>query len=128
MGSHGSTHNAGVSPNFNVYLPSVSGFSGDQRTADAVSNRLVQLSLDDSDHSSESAKKKDKKSGISRTVEDLVLSEIDWPHLYVYRGQDRKPAIYNDLTLAEFIFGYILMINNPRSMLDKELMLHTLAI
>ena len=67
VGSHGSTHNAGVSPNFNAssgvssnfngYLLSVSGFRGDQRIADAVSNRLVQLGLDDSDHSSESAKK-----------------------------------------------------------------------
>ena len=71
-------------------------------------------------------KKKGKKSGVSRTVEDQVLREIDWPHLYVYRGQDRKPATYNDLTLAEFIFGYISMIDNPRNMLDKELMLQTL--
>ena len=136
VGSHGSTHNAGVSPylnassgvssNFNGYLPSVSGFRGDQRIADALSNRLVQLGLDDSDHSSESAKKKGKKSGVSRTVEDQVLREIDWPHLYVYRGQDRKPATYNDLTLAEFIFGYISMIDNPRNILDKELMLQTL--
>ena len=126
VGSHGLTHNAGVSTNFNGYMPSVSGFRGDQRIADAVSNRLVQLGLDDSDHSSESAKKKGKKSGISRTVEDQVLREIDWPHLYVYRGQDRKPATYNDLTLAEFIFGYISMINNPRNMLDKEFMLQTL--
>ena len=124
--SYGAMPGAGVYSNSNGYLPSVSGFRNDQRINDAVNSRLVQLGLDDSDHSSESAKKKGKKSGISRTVEDQVLREIDWPHLYVYRGQDRKPATYNDLTLAEFIFGYISMINNPRNMLDKELMLHIL--
>ena len=47
------------------------------------------------------------KSGRSRTCEDIVVKEIDWPHYYVYRGHTRKPATYEDLSIAEFAYGFV---------------------
>ena len=48
------------------------------------------------------------------------------PHLYVYRGADRRPAQYNELTLAEFVHGYLSMMDNPRNNLSREVMLNIL--
>ena len=55
-----------------------------------------------------------------------MIRDIDWPHLYVYRGTDRRPAQYNELTLAEFVHGYLSMIDNPRNNLSREVMLNIL--
>ena len=67
--------------------------------------------------------KKGKRSGISRTVEDMVVYEIDWPHFYVYRGQERKPIQYAQITQSEFMYGFLAMLDNPRNTMDKEVML-----
>ena len=58
-------------------------------------------------------KRRGRRSRLSRTVEGQV--HIDWPHFYVYRGADREPTQFMELTLAEFTFGYLAMIDNPRS-------------
>ena len=52
--------------------------------------------------------------------------DIDWPHLYVYRGADRRPAQYSELTLAEFVHGYLSMLDNPRNNFSREVMLNIL--
>ena len=115
--------------NYGHYLPDVDQLRANQQMSDSVSQRMVDLGLyeDGADNSSDSAdRRKGKKSGLSRTVEDRVLREIDWPHFYIYRGQDRRSPHFGELTLAEFLFGFLSMVNNPRNNLNKELMLSIL--
>ena len=47
------------------------------------------------------------KSGRSRTSEDIVIRQVDWPHFNVFKGPSRKAAEYDSLSIAEFVFGYL---------------------
>ena len=58
------------------------------------------------------------------TLFSLLLRHVQYePVEYIYRGQDRQPTTFGELTLAEFVYGFISMIDNPRNLFDKELML-----
>ena len=77
-----------------------------------VKNRMAELKLltndeSDEDGTTESRKRKSKKSGRAKTVDDIVIREVDWPHYHVYRGPDRRAARYEDLTVPEFVFGFL---------------------
>ena len=63
---------------------------------------------------------------MSSTVEDQIVNEIDWPHFYIYRGQERKPIQYTQITQSEFTYGFLAMLDNPRNYMDRELMLSIL--
>ena len=52
------------------------------------------------------------KSGRSRTSEDIVKRQVDWPHFNVFKGPSRKAAEYDSLSIAEFVFGYLAMPSN----------------
>ena len=111
----------------NNALPTLSSLRDNERIEDCVSRRLAEIGLDDEsgEYFSETQKtKRGKRSGLSRTVEDQVLGEIDWPHFYIYRGADRKPTLFNDLTLAEFNFGLLVILDSPRSVFNREVMLN----
>ena len=89
--------------------------------------RLAQLRLGDTTDESEeeqckSTTKKGKKSGRARTVQDIVVKDIDWPHFYVYRGSDRKPASYEDLSIPEFVYGYTTQMTEEKDGTIKEKM------
>ena len=107
-------------------VPSVSSLRQDRHIDQCVARRLAELGIHDDYYEidSESTKRKrGKRSGISRTVEDMVVNEIDWPHFYVYRGQERKPIQYAQITQSEFMYGFLAMLDNPRNTMDKEIML-----
>ncbi len=78
-----------------------------------VRARMAELGIRDDDpdvtlgDTTTRGKSSSKKSGRSRTAEDIVVRDIDWPHFYVYRGPDRRPAGYSDLSIPEFVFGYL---------------------
>ena len=64
-----------------------------------VKNRMAELKLltddeSDEDGTTESRKRKSKKSGRAKTVDDIVIREVDWPHYHVYRGPDHRAARY----------------------------------
>ena len=94
-----------------------------------VARRLRELGDDEQDDSAHGATaaplttKKGKRSGQVRTVEDIVIREVDWPHLNVYRGAARRPVKYGDMTVTEFVYGYLQMIHNPRNRFDKDVMM-----
>ena len=94
--------------------------------ADAVSRRLAELGLDDEldvdDSETSNFRRRTRRSGMARTVEDQVLVEIDWPHFHLYRGNDRRPARFNELTPIEFAYGFMMMLNNPQSRFDRVVM------
>ena len=47
------------------------------------------------------------KSGRGRTTNDLVLRRVPWPHHGVYKGQAPKPAMFDTLSIPEFVSGYL---------------------
>ena len=61
-----------------------------------------------------SAGKHPKRSGRAKTADDVIIREIDWPHFYIFRGPNRRPAKYEDLSLAEFVSGYLSMVIEGR--------------
>ena len=72
---------------------------------------LLQQPQDDDDYPGLPGKySKSKKSGRAKTANDFVLCDVDWPHYYVYRGHQRKPAQYEELSIAEFVLGFSHMI------------------
>ena len=48
-----------------------------------------------------------RKSGRTRTTEDLIVKYVHWPHFGIYKGPSRKPAAYDDLFMPEFVAGYV---------------------
>ena len=110
-------------------IPVVNDLRNDNSINTQVARRLAQLDFDSEfvDNNFEThGRRRGKKSGQSRTVEDTVIREIDWPHFYVYRGNERRPTHYSDLTVSEFVLGFLSMIDNPRNGFNRDLMLSLL--
>ena len=55
-------------------------------------------------------KKKTLKSGMDCTGATLFKKRINWPHDVLYSA-DGKPAVYSDLTVAAFVWGYLIVVN-----------------
>jgi hypothetical protein len=79
-----------------------------------LSQRLLDLQAATSDSESDASgddvdvrekNEKRKKSGKLMTAQHKVNIDIDWPHFYVYRGNN--PVSYDSMTIAEFTFGYL---------------------
>ena len=49
-------------------------------------------------------------SGEGKTAKDRCRVPIDWPQFYVFRGAGREPATYNDLTIPEFVLGFMAVV------------------
>ncbi len=90
----------------------------DKQIQAAVKQRLRELQLasdDDEDLSDDGAgggaaafiSKRGKKSGRARTANERIKKEVDWPHFHIYRGSDMEPAKYGDLTVQEFVNGFL---------------------
>lgn len=72
-----------------------------------VMQRFSEL-LDDSDN--EDGDKKwlfrGKKSGRVRTADDRVVKQVQWPHFHVFKSGNAESVKYNDMTIAEFVYGF----------------------
>ena len=68
---------------------------------------VVETDSDTEDTSTVSHKGKSKKSGRVRTADQVIVKYIDWPHYYVFRGLEKKPATYDTLTVNEFVYGFM---------------------
>ena len=54
---------------------------------------------------------------------DIIRKQIDWLHFHVYRNPDQQPAKYEDLSIAEFVFGYLAIANNENNKQTKRTMM-----
>ena len=110
-------------------MPKLSNLKSDSDLQEKVLDRIKQLSQlsiltgDSSDSDTEKPRRKGKKSGRARTVADIVKKDIDWPHFHVYRGPERQPAKFEDLTTAEFVYGYLCITNATKNKATKSAML-----
>ena len=53
------------------------------------------------------SKTKRAKSGRKRTAADLVKVAVEWLHYHTYRGPGKDMDAYDDLTVTEFVHGFV---------------------
>ena len=106
----------------------------DKTLSAKVRGRMTELNLlDESEDAEQDAhstnKSRGNKSGRSKTIQDIVIREIDWPQYHVYRGVDRRPARYEDLNIQEFVYGVLCqVIDGKDSKANKNTMLQHLRM
>ena len=84
----------------------------DSRLQTNVSRRLHELGLDDtSDEDGIQEQPKPRKSkltsGRKRTAVDVAHVEVEWPQYHIFRGPGRDAAGYDELSVTEFVQGYV---------------------
>ena len=85
----------------------------DSALAEKVQQRLAMLNFPGSKNKADDPPKTT--SGATKTADDLqVKKDIPWPHFYVHRGPERRPVQYKQLSMSEFVFGYICMISDSK--------------
>ena len=90
------------------------------------------MGIDDSDYDDEEEHKgmcctKRAKFGCVKTASDFIKIEVEWPHYHVYKRADRKPAAYDQLTVEEFVHGYLAtVLEGKHSSSVQQLMLQHL--
>ena len=110
-----------VEPN----VPSVRDLRRDFAVEKEVNRRLAELDIldetyDDRRHGS--PRKRGKRSGAARTVQDAVVHDIDWPHFHIYAPPGAEPTTYPQLTIPEFTFGYLQMVDQPDAKFNRAIM------
>jgi hypothetical protein len=72
-----------------------------------VSARLHELSSNPLEQFTDAclAVKQGKKSGRTKTVHDVIVNDVEWPHYHVHRTSNEKSVTYDDLSLPEFVLG-----------------------
>ena len=63
-----------------------------------------------------------KRSGAARTVRDTIINDIDWPHFHIYAPPGAEPMTFEKLSVQEFVYGFMHMIDQPDSRLDRQVM------
>ena len=93
------------------HLPEHTGSRDKDSIAARVTHALKDFGLDDDGTPAEDTPTGGKnihssrKSGRTRTTEDLIVRYVHWPHFRIYKGPSRKPAAYDDLSMPEFVAG-----------------------
>ncbi len=72
-------------------------------------------------------KGKPQRSGRVRTTEEVIMHDVEWPHFHVYRGAALQPAVYDDIHVDEFVYGYLQDALELRDGSKKRHMLQHLA-
>ena len=67
-----------------------------------------------------------KRSGSVSKASDQIRNSIDWPHFHVFRGINMMPSSYEEMSLEEFILGYVRMLRDSDSQFDNSIMLEML--
>ena len=106
----------------------------DLRLMAQATERLAKLQAEDAELEGEVAgatgRGRGRKSGSKMVASDTIKQRIDWPHFYVQRvvAGSRQCVEYADLTVEEFVFGFLRMLAAPECMMDKDTMLNVLEM
>ena len=89
-----------------------------------MNRRLAEMDLEDDidgEHR-QGARRRGKKSGAARTVQDTVLRDIDWLHFHIYTPPGAEPMTFPRLSVQEFVYGFQHMVDQPDARLDRSVM------
>ena len=93
-------------------LPTLSGTTADKDS-----------SSDDEDQPALRCRCKILKSVMDRTGATPVLNKIPWPYEVVYTS-DGKPASYQDISIPQFIYGYLLVMGSEEADIKVRMASH----
>ena len=106
-------------------IPSVQELRRDYAIGREVNRRLAEMGLQDDDDdlpTNSSPRKRGKRSGAARTVQDTVINDIYWPHFHIYTQPGEEAMTFDRPSMAEFVYGYLHMVDQPESKLDRTVM------
>ena len=101
----------------------------DVRAMQRAAERIAQFRSDDYDDEDDiiggRTRTSGKKSGSLMTAADNIKKRIDWPHMHVQRvvAGEHVPVKYKELKMAEFVYGYLEMLDAHPDKWDREVML-----
>ena len=107
------------------HIPSVQELRRDYAIGREVNRRLAEMGLQDDDDElppNFSQRKRGKRSGAARTVKDSVVNDIDWPHFHIYTQPGDEAMTFERLSIPEFVYGYLHMVDQPEAKLDRQVM------
>lgn len=96
-----------------------------KRVQEFVDRRMRDLGVlaSEGEDSSQQPAGKSKKSGRVQTASDFVVQRVEWPHFHIFRGHSRQPATYDELSVQEFVCGYLAALEHEPEAQTKELQL-----
>ena len=106
-------------------IPSAREICRDYEVGHEVNCRLAGLGLDDDygdTSKSVTQTTRGKKSGAARMVQDTVVNDIDWPHFHIYTSPGAEAMTFEGLSVQEFTFGFMHMIDQPEACFDRQIM------
>ena len=112
-------------------IPSVCDLRRDYCVEREVNRRLAELDMDDDmlePPRQGSRRVRGKWSGAARTVQDKVVRDIDWPHFHIYTQPGTEPMTYECLSIPEFTYGFLHMVDQPDASFDRGVMWDLLKI
>ena len=108
----------------NPDVPSLCELRRNYEVGREVNRRLAEMDLEDDidgEHR-QGTRRRGKKSGAARTVQDTVLRDIDWPHFHIYKPPGAEPMTFSSLSVQEFVYGFQHMVDQPDARLDRSVM------
>jgi len=91
-----------------------SALKSNARLQQLVDMRMLELGVVSSDEeaaprakATTTQGKRSHKSGRVKTASDFVLHQVEWPHFHIFRGTTRQPASYDELSVPEFVCGFL---------------------
>ena len=106
-------------------IPSVRELRRDYQLGREVNRRLAELDFDDEwadTPRNSTGRARGKRSGAARTVQDKVLRDIDWPHFHIYTPPGEEPMTFERLSIPEFVYGYLHMVDQTDAKFDRQIM------
>ena len=106
-------------------VPSARELRRDYTIGREVNRRLAELGLDEDlgdQYKHSSQRTRGKRSGAARTVQDTVVHDIDWPHFHIYAPPGAEPVTFERLSIQEFAYGFLHMVDQPDAKFDRQVM------
>ena len=105
-------------------IPSLRELRRNYEVGKEVNRRLAEMDFEDETDGvpRQGARRRGKRSGAARTVQDTVIRDIDWPHFHIYAPPGAEPMTFPRLSMAEFVYGFQLMVDQPDARLDRQIM------
>ena len=106
-------------------VPSVSELRRDYVLGREVNRRLAEMDIADDSADAQrtgAQRPRGKRSGAARTVQDSIIHDIDWPHFHIYTPPGAEAMTFERLTVAEFTFGFLQMVDQPDAKFNRAIM------
>ena len=106
----------------------------DVRAMQRAAKRIAQIQAEEAEEreftTGTTTRTSGKKSGSLLIAADNVKTRIDWPHMYVKRvtAGTRVGVPYKNLTVEEFVFGFVGMLKSGKGKWDTDIMLDILQM